>query len=246
MPPVPGIDDFIQDKTAAIALGKALFWDTATGSDGQACASCHFQAGADNRIKNQINPGTLRTDNPTSGTTFDPTASGAAKSGPNYTVRVGDFPFHQFNNPDARNSGVKFTTDDVMSSQGAFGGTFTSVTTGVFTDTCTRNPDPVFNVAGVGTRRVEPRNTPTMINAVFNFRNFWDGRANNVFNGMNPFGLRDQTKRIFKLQANGTPQRRSASRCSTRAWPRRRSGRRSRRSRCRATVGRLRSWDASC
>ena len=76
-----------------------------------------------------------------------------------------------------------------MSSQGTFGGTFTSVTTGVFTDTCTRNPDPVFNVAGVGTRRVEPRNTPTMINAVFNFRNFWDGRANNVFNGMNPFGL---------------------------------------------------------
>ncbi|MFD2272955.1 cytochrome c peroxidase [Undibacterium arcticum] len=30
---------------------------------------------------------------------------------------------------------------------------------------------------------MEPRNTPTVINATFNFRNFWDGRANNMFNG---------------------------------------------------------------
>src|SRR5690349_18066898 len=65
VPPVPGLDQIIQNRAAAIALGKALFWDTATGSDGQACASCHFHAGADNRIKNQINPGTLRTDDPT-------------------------------------------------------------------------------------------------------------------------------------------------------------------------------------
>src|SRR5205814_857841 len=150
------------------------------------------------------NPGTLRTDNTTSGTTFGATASGATKSGPNYTVRVGDFPFHQFNNPDAKSSGVKFTTDDTMSSQGTFGGTFTSVTTGVFTDTCQRNPDPIFNVVGVGTRKVEPRNTPTMINAVFNFRNFWDGRANNVFNGMNPFGPTDPTARVLRV-TNGVP-----------------------------------------
>ena len=47
----------IKNKLAAIALGKALFWDNQVGSDGIACASCHFQAGADNRTKNQINPG---------------------------------------------------------------------------------------------------------------------------------------------------------------------------------------------
>jgi len=204
VPPVPGLDQIIQNRTAAIALGKALFWDTATGSDGQACASCHFHAGADNRIKNQINPGTLRTDDPTSGITFGPTASGAANSGPNYTLRVGDFPFHQFNNPDARNSGVRFTTDDVASSFGTFAGAFVSVQPPNFVDNCQRGPDPVFNVAGIGTRRVEPRNTPTMINAVFNFRNFWDGRANNIFNGMNPFGMRDQTKRLFKVQPDGS------------------------------------------
>src|SRR5215471_693884 len=82
VPPVPGLDQIIQNQTVAIVLGKALFWDTATGSDGQACASCHFHAGADTRIKNQINPGTLRTDDVASGSTFGPTASGATTSGP--------------------------------------------------------------------------------------------------------------------------------------------------------------------
>jgi cytochrome c peroxidase len=36
---------------------------------------------------------------------------------------------------------------------------------------------------------------------VYNFRNFWDGRANNTFNGFNPFGRRailaDPTARVF-------------------------------------------------
>jgi cytochrome c peroxidase len=32
-------------RQTAIALGKALFWDRQLGSDGQACASCHFHAG---------------------------------------------------------------------------------------------------------------------------------------------------------------------------------------------------------
>ena len=42
----------------ARALGKALFWDMQVGSDGvQACASCHFRAGADPRSKNQVSPG---------------------------------------------------------------------------------------------------------------------------------------------------------------------------------------------
>ncbi|MBL8814335.1 MAG: hypothetical protein JNM43_29475 [Planctomycetaceae bacterium] len=44
------LDDFVRDKAAMIALGKAFFWDQQIGSDGQtACASCHFKAGADGR-----------------------------------------------------------------------------------------------------------------------------------------------------------------------------------------------------
>jgi mono/diheme cytochrome c family protein len=44
-------------RTAAIQLGKALFSGMQVGSDGQACGSCHFHAGADNRTRNQLNPG---------------------------------------------------------------------------------------------------------------------------------------------------------------------------------------------
>src|ERR687884_496498 len=58
--PVPlpsNLSEFVADVNAAKVLGKALFWDQQAGSDGLACASCHFQAGADNRAKNQLSPG---------------------------------------------------------------------------------------------------------------------------------------------------------------------------------------------
>src|SRR4051794_15865512 len=61
VPEPANLSDFIRDKKAAIALGKALFWDMQVGSDGVvACASCHFHAGADNRSVNQLNPGQRR------------------------------------------------------------------------------------------------------------------------------------------------------------------------------------------
>jgi hypothetical protein len=45
-------------RTALQRLGKALFWDMQVGGDGiQACASCHYHAGADNRKTNQMSPG---------------------------------------------------------------------------------------------------------------------------------------------------------------------------------------------
>jgi cytochrome c peroxidase len=81
--PVPGpagLGDLVRDRNAAIALGKALFWDTEAGSNGQACASCHFQAGADNRVKNQMNPGILGGD-----TSFTRPLGGGGAGGPNYT-----------------------------------------------------------------------------------------------------------------------------------------------------------------
>jgi len=43
-----------------------------------------------------------------------------------------------------------------------------------------------FNV-----RRVADRNTPSAVNAGFFIDQFWDGRANHVFNGHNPSGYRD-------------------------------------------------------
>ncbi len=202
VPSVANLGAFVRDTNKAILLGKALFWDTQLGSDGQACASCHFHAGADPRVKNQLSPGLLRENNPDR--TFQPAASGG-RGGPNYTLVTADFPFHQFNNPDSRSSGVKFSTNDIASSQGTFGGQFNSIEGMGAVDDCVRVASPIFHINGIGARKVEPRNTPTVINSVFNFRNFWDGRANNVFNGVDPFGARSPNAMI--LGKNGQPMR---------------------------------------
>jgi len=192
---IDGASPIIVNQQKAIILGKALFWDMAVGSDGVACASCHFHAGADSRIKNQLNPGDK---NPAaSGATFQPTASGAA-GGPNYTLTRSDFPFHQRENPFNDTSLVTYNSDDTSASSGTFSGDYNGATrTGDANDECTRDPDAVFHVNGTGTRRVEPRNTPTVINAVFNHRNFWDGRANNTFNGKSIWGDRDTEANIW-------------------------------------------------
>lgn len=194
IPPVPGLldgaDPVVVNKDKAIALGKALFWDMNVGSDGMACGSCHFHAGVDIRTKNQLDSGAKSSLG--TGNTFEQLPSGSA-GGANHTLTSNDFPLYQFNDPLEISSGKIFSTDDVVSSAGTFSGAFgsTSKFTGS-TDTCNRSQtDPVFHVGSVNTRRVEPRNVPTMINAIFNYRNFWDGRANNVFNGSSPWGDRD-------------------------------------------------------
>ncbi len=194
IPEVPGLltgrGRIVRNRSAAIALGKALFWDIQMGSDGMACASCHYHAGTDARLKNQLAPGRSPETRPTAAT-FEPMASGEA-SGPNYTLRRSDFPLHQIADPLDLGSQVLFSTDDVVGSAGSFGGAYRGEGNGASAmDDCDRGADGTFNVHGVGTRRVTSRNAPSVINAVFNSRNFWDGRANNVFNGVNSFGDRD-------------------------------------------------------
>ena len=56
------MSDYVINRGAVVLLGKALFWDMAIGSDGAtACASCHYHAGVDHRVTNQINPGQANT-----------------------------------------------------------------------------------------------------------------------------------------------------------------------------------------
>lgn len=44
---------YVKNDAAAVALGKALFWDMRVGSDDRtACATCHHHAGIDSRTKN--------------------------------------------------------------------------------------------------------------------------------------------------------------------------------------------------
>jgi cytochrome c peroxidase len=209
--PLPAnLSDFVMDRKTAIVLGKALFWDQQAGSDGLACASCHFHAGADNRIKNQIDPG-LRNTDPALQNIWNLTASNRNNrvgpppgGGPNYTLAKLDFPFHQLLDPNERNSTVLFDSNDVVSSQGVFRADFNHINVGKQAkklEVCNAALSPTFSVHGVNTRQVEPRNTPTVINAIFNFRNFWDGRANNIFNGRNPFGPRDPSAGIDPLNS---------------------------------------------
>src|SRR5437773_1108033 len=191
--PKPDLTGFVRDEAAAVALGKALFWDMQLGSDGvQSCGACHFHGGADNRLKNQVNPGTIH-----AATTFE-----VAKT--NATLTAANFPLHKLANPEDRFSRVLFDADDVISSQSVTLAKFNDIIPGQAEENCTVTPDPIFNVGGVNVRRVQPRNVPTMINAIFTFRNFWDGRANAVFNGVDAFGPRNPNARVLQVQADGS------------------------------------------
>ncbi|WP_392892036.1 cytochrome-c peroxidase [Pseudomonas migulae] len=202
--------DYVLNRSAAILLGKALFWDMEVGSDSAtACASCHFHAGVDHRITNQINPGQAHT-NPNVGSIFNKpfvasdipgdvasyATLSAGKGGPNYTLKKTDFPTHVLANPLDRNSPIVYSSDDVIGSQGVFDANFVKPNQPRF-DKCTQQPDGIFQVGGINVRRATGRNAPSVINAAFNVRNFWDGRANNVFNGFSPFGNRDPDAGIF-------------------------------------------------
>lgn len=205
-PLAPDTSGIIINQLAAQQLGKALFWDIAAGSDGQACASCHYHAGADIRTINQVNPGTNQVaPSPFSlsngpDNVFSRRRNGTP-TGPAVSLTSADFPFHDLADPTNRNSAVTYDTNDRFGSQGSYAGNFipgqpapVNLAANQQRPTeCQVVYDPAdnpFHANGNVYRKVTPRNTPSNINAVFNYRQFWDGRANNVFNGVNPFGVR--------------------------------------------------------
>jgi cytochrome c peroxidase len=259
------------------------------GSDDiQACASCHFNAGADSRAINQVNPGQAGGDN-----SFQLGVSANGSLGPNYHYKAGtadagfggyhdgDFPFRKVADVKDRFSVIS-DINDVSGSQGEFGLTNDRITVSHGGDSdnspsqsnnasargdddgnsnlgqlraeqgpgntsnhqskqnsgkgrgatqpngnkgnatgnkdanassvesTTVSIDPVFSYPSerdptqrINTRRVTGRNTPSAVNAVFNFRNFWDGRAQNVCNGANPFGARDKSSHLLSVGSDG-------------------------------------------
>ncbi len=192
VPEPSNLAQFVGSKSVLIALGKSLFWDMQVGSDGQACASCHFNGGADSRSKGQLNPGTLG-GNTAFGSSGVAGSDGHANFSPSTQLTVDDFPFHK--------GGTD--TNNVVSSQGVFNGTFAGVSGNAQDVAKTPIPvDPVFNVAGVNTRRVAPRNAPSPINSVFNVQQFWDGKGQTGFNGVNPNGSLDTAAGVW-VDKNG-------------------------------------------
>ncbi len=298
IPAVFGLEGIVADKAAAVQLGKALFWDMQAGSDDiQACASCHFNAGADSRGTNDVNPGQPGGDN-----SFQIGVPFNGKMGTNYHYNPGspssgfggyhdgDYPFRKLADVNDRFSVVS-DSNDISGSQGVFSTKIQSVVVGTIGSggtivtgngnnasgndggrdaseggdgdagltrgpasvhnpnpnlnrTASSNkgkgssnggtsgssaqigtssgdltsvendssvPDPVFSYpdpsnpnAVINTRRTTGRNTPSVVNAVFNYRNFWDGRAQNECNGANPFGQRDKSSHLMVVKDDGT------------------------------------------
>jgi cytochrome c peroxidase len=171
--PVPepvGIERYVLDRAALVVLGKALFWDMQAGSDGQtACATCHFHAGADHRIQNQL-------------------------SGPdavaNHTLTPQDFPFRRLADLGDNRSAVVSYKNQVAGSAGVVSKAFVDIEAGSDVEIATPHTS-AFMPNGVHVRQVTGRNSPSVINAVYNVRNFWDGRASSSFTGATPFGTSD-------------------------------------------------------
>jgi cytochrome c peroxidase len=182
VPEPPNLGDFVVDRGAAIALGKAFFWDMQAGSDGiTACATCHYNAGADSRSKNQVNP---------KGAPF-------FDGGANGQLTMANFPTHQLADPNNAASQLLADTKNVVGSQSIVNTKFDHVVPGSAVEAGTPVPDKVFAVGGNNVRQVTPRNAPTVINAAFNFREQWDGKAQNVFNGVNVWGDRTPGAKVL-------------------------------------------------
>lgn len=192
VPLPPNLDDFVVDRTAAIQLGKALFWDLQVGGDGAtACASCHFHAGVDNRTQSTLAPRL------------------AQFRGANHTLKKDDFPFHKLANPHERASAsnpVVSDTSEVAGSQGVVKTNFNGINNLSRIDRGATVPDATFTNAGANMRQVTGRNAPSVINAIYTDRNFWDGRANRFFNGVNPFGDMDPDAKVWVTGPSGLTQ----------------------------------------
>jgi cytochrome c peroxidase len=105
----------------------------------------------------------------------------------NYLLTSSDFPIH---------SGQR------VGSSGVFRRAFADAAAGDAADTGLDLSDlPTFTAGGLNVRQVTLRNTPTVINSVFNYRTFWDGRASNIFTGLTPFG--DSDNRANALRFTG-------------------------------------------
>lgn len=171
VPAPPGLDVYVRDNNALIALGKAFFWDMQAGSDGRtACASCHFHAGADHRIQNQL---------------ADPNGGFPL----NARLDSAFFPFRWFADPSNRDSAVLRDISMRAGSAGVFRRVFEDVVPGQAEELGADSLDAASFVRdGLQVRRVTVRNSPSVINSVYYVRNFWDGRAQRIFNGFNPSG----------------------------------------------------------
>lgn len=208
------LDKYINDTpdgmAAAIALGKAFFWDVQFSSDQKvSCATCHYAAGADHRTRHSV---TLPALFGVSAPLPDPEQSADSA---NYMHRTLDLSSSDLvgRRKEDRNGGpgvhdpalpADLRVREVIGSRGVPSRQLLSMGN----DGTENNEPPSYGqdelkVPGMEEimirlrllqeeqRQVTARNAGTVLNAVFNHRQFHDGRASSVFNGRNNFGLED-------------------------------------------------------
>lgn len=195
---------------AAIALGKAFFWDPAFSSDGKvSCASCHYAAGTDHRTRGVVSlPANFAIHMPW------PDPASPEQYQP-YQLSVRDL---RGTSPELDGSPVEgvfdpasiagFRMREVIGSLGVTHRIFTGLDdenqeTSVpmparsITPPLSAKPEQklrlktvlaAVNAIETSHRQVTHRNAGTVINAVFNTRNFHDSRASMIFNGHTGWG----------------------------------------------------------
>ena len=155
------------------------------GSDNKtACASCHFHAGADVRTRNQLGIPQL--------------ADGMSLRAANAQLTSEAFPFRQLTDPFDRESELLRDTREVVGSAGLVAADFSGVVPGTGQERRNRRFGRDFAWRNVPVRTVTTRNAPSVINSVFNHRQNYDGRARSTFNGVDEFGERNRSARVFE------------------------------------------------
>jgi cytochrome c peroxidase len=174
VPKPSNLSRYVRDERALVVLGKALFWDMQLSSDSRvACASCHFHAGADHRLQNQL-------------------SSGKDSLAVDKVLEPGDFPFAR----EAMAAGRRVASAGVPALR------FGAVGREGVPDEASPLPGPADErLRPANVRQVDSRNAPSVINAVYAFRNFWDGRASSIFTGWTPFGESDPRANVLAEEA---------------------------------------------
>ena len=165
------LSGLVCDGEAALALGKALYWDMQVGSDGRtACATCHFHAGADTRTRHNYSAtvaSAFRGPN-REAPLLGPTAQGAEVYGSAGVVRR---IFDGFGPGERPEVDAWRPIDEAYVERARRAG----LIWGQLLDE--------FVIGGHRVRQVTTRNSPTSIGAAGYDRQFHDGRASNEFNG---------------------------------------------------------------
>jgi len=197
------LDEFIRDQAAAKALGKAFFWDIQVGSDGTtACATCHHHAGADGRLADSMHPGADGQFGGTQDGSRRAVLPGESFGGQSFPTASLGISLDRFD-PDLQQGIAPYfsqslrNVDDIVGSAGVIQRDFAGIVPTEASDSGIEISDPVFNASGGNTRQVTRRNTPSVINASFYTRQFWDGRASEIFNGVDPLGPVNAGARIW-------------------------------------------------